>query len=403
MQAAELLEIQDSLVAGSLAGVDDGKLLHGLYRRLIAAGIPLWRVMVGMEELHPLVEGRSCTWLRGEAEIVMKPYQRAEWNAREEEWQRSPYYRLHMDKKTRLRRRRGENYRQDEFPVVDEVFAKGASDYVAYRLPYAAGTQSSDTDCLFASWATDKEGGFADAHLAVIDRLMPVMSLALRSRSVVRSAENLMTTYLGRDAGKRVLCGQIERGRTERLNAAIWFSDLAGFSRIADTEPDKIVPLLNDYADCQVAAIHAQGGQVLKFIGDGILAIFPIDDPAAACRRALDAAEGALAGQVALNKRRAEAKLPVTRFYVGLHLGEVLYGNIGSSDRLDFTVVGPAVNEASRIAALCRSVDRDLVVSADFTAAARLSENRLVSLGRFALKGVTKAQEMFTLDGAGQA
>ena len=310
-------------------------------------------------------------------------------------------YRLHMDKETRLRRRRGGNYRQGEFPIVDELFAKGGADYVAYRLPYAAGMQSSDTDCLFASWAADRAQGFSDAELAAIDRVMPVVSLVLRSRSVVRSAENLMTTYLGRDAGKRVLCGQIERGRAERLSAAIWFSDLAGFSRIADTEPDKIVPLLNDYADCQVAAIHSQGGQVLKFIGDGILAIFPIDDAASACRRALDAAGAALTRQTDVNRQRTEKGLPVTRFYLGLHLGEVLYGNIGSADRLDFTVVGPAVNEASRISALCRSVDRDLVVSTAFAAAARSVEARLVCLGRYALKGVAKAQEVFTLDRPG--
>ncbi|MGQ0675625.1 MAG: adenylate/guanylate cyclase domain-containing protein [Rhodospirillales bacterium] len=398
MEAAELLEAQESLIAGSLAGVDEGLLLRGLYERLCASGIPLLRVTVGMEELHPLVEGRSVVWVRGDAETVMKPYERAVLAVREEEWRRSPFYRLHLDKATRLRRRLGDNYRQGEFLFVDELFAKGGADYVAYRLPYAAGMQSSDTDCLFASWAADGAKGFSDADLAVIDRLMPVLSLVLRSQSVVRSAENLMTTYLGRDAGKRVLCGQIERGRTERLNAAIWFSDLAGFTRIADTEPDQIVPLLNDYADCQVAAIHAQGGQVLKFIGDGILAIFPIDDPAAACRRALDAADAAFAALPAINVRRAQSKLPVTRFYVGLHMGEVVYGNIGSSDRLDFTVVGPAVNEANRIAALCRSVERDMVMSAGFAAAARPTEPRLVSLGRYALRGVAKAQEVFTLD-----
>jgi adenylate cyclase len=401
MDTTELLEAQESLIAGSLAGVDDGVLLRRLYERLCAGGIPLWRVMVGMEELHPLVEGRSAIWVRGDAETVMKPYTRAEWSTREEEWQRSPYYRLHLDKATRLRRRRGDDFRQGEFPIVDELFDKGGADYLAYRLPYPAVTQTSETDCLFASWASDSSGGFSDADLTVIDRLMPVVSLVLRSRSLVRSAENLMTTYLGRDAGKRVLCGQIERGKTEKLKAAIWFSDLSGFSRIADTEPDKIVPLLNDYADCQVAAIHAEGGQVLKFIGDGILAIFPIDDQAAACKRALAAAETALARQAEVNKGRAQKGLPVTRFYLGLHLGEVLYGNIGSLDRLDFTVVGPAVNEASRIAQLCRSVERDLVVSSAFAKAARAREARLVSLGRYALRGVARAQEVFTLDVAG--
>jgi adenylate cyclase len=401
MDASELLELQESLIAGALAGVEDGRLLRDLCERLCASGIPLSRVMTGMEELHPLVEGHSATWRRGEAETVMRPYQRAEWASREQEWRRSPFYRLHLDGATRLRRRRGDNHRQGEFPIVDELFAKGGADYVAYRLAYAAATQTSDTDCLFASLATDRTGGFSDADLAVLDRVMPTLALAFRTRSVARSAENLMTTYLGRDAGKRVLCGQIERGKTEKLTAAIWFSDLAGFSRIADTEPDKIVPLLNDYADCQVAAIHSQGGQVLKFIGDGILAIFPIDDPASACRRALDAASAALTRQSEVNRLRTENGLPVTRFYLGLHLGEVLYGNIGSADRLDFTVVGPAVNEASRISALCRSVDRDLVVSAAFAAAARGVEPRLVCLGRYALRGVAKAQEVFTLDAPG--
>lgn len=401
MDKSVLLELQNHLVAGALAGTEEAALVHGMCDRLVAHGVPLWRTMATMDELHPLVEGRVVTWRRGEESTAMRTFERAEWVNRQDEWLRSPLYWLHADRALRLRRRRGDNYRQGEFSIVDELFAKGACDYVAYRQPYADAALSGDTDCLFMSCASDRHEGFGDAHLAALDSVLPILALALRSRAVARSARNLVTTYLGRDAGRRVLSGQIERGRTERLNAAIWFSDLAGFTRIADTEPDQVVPLLNDYADCQVAAIHAQGGQVLKFIGDGILAIFPIDDPAAACRRALDAAAAALAGQTALNKRRAGLGLPVTRFYLGLHVGEVLYGNIGSQDRLDFTVVGPAVNEAGRIAAMCRSADRDMILSAEFAAAARAGEPRLVSLGRYALRGVARAQELFTLDGAG--
>ena len=172
------------------------------------------------------------------------------------------------------------------------------------------------------------------------------------------------------------------------------------FTSISDgAEPDQIIPLLNDYADATISAIHDAGGDVLKLIGDGVLAIFKADDPSDACRCALTAEANLRRDLKALDERRAAANSPVTSVYLGLHIGEVFYGNIGSKDRLDFTVVGPAVNEVSRIASMCRSVDRDVVISAEF--AARMSEPEkagLVSVGRFALRGVGRAQDLFTLD-----
>ena len=206
-----------------------------------------------------------------------------------------------------------------------------------------------------------------------------------------------METYLGRDAGRRVLDGRIMRGVADRIDAVLWFSDLRGFTRISDTTPEQVIPLLNDYADVIVSAIHERGGDVLKFMGDGVLAIFAADDRARACRAALAATVAARRGAVTLNERRAAAGLPVTDMYLGLHFGEVFYGNIGSTDRLDFTVVGPAVNEVSRIAAMCRSADQLMLVSAAF---ADVGDNRsrLVSVGRYALRGVGRPQELFTLD-----
>ena len=178
-----------------------------------------------------------------------------------------------------------------------------------------------------------------------------------------------METYLGRDAGRRVLGGRIMRGVADRIDAVIWFSDLRGFTRITDSAPDEIIPLLNAYADVVVSAIHAQGGDVLKLIGDGILAIFAADDRARACAAALAAATAARSEVAALNLRRARDGVPVTDMYLGLHVGEVFYGNVGSTERLDFTVVGPAVNETSRIAAMCRSVDQQILMSAAFAQA----------------------------------
>jgi adenylate cyclase len=252
-------------------------------------------------------------------------------------------------------------------------------------------------DGLYSSWATAAEDGFTDLQMALLKRSTPYLALAIKSVSLTRMTGTLLRTYLGRDAGQRVLNGRIVRGATDRLDAVVWFSDLRGFTRITDTAPEQVIPLLNDYFDAIVSAIHEHGGDVLKLIGDGTLAIFTAEDRAQACRSALSAAIAARAGIVELNARRVSHGKPVTEMYLGLHVGKVLYGNVGSRERLDFTVVGPAVNEASRIAAMCRSVDQTLLVSSAFAGVGDIRQ-RLVSVGRYALRGVAHPQELFTLD-----
>jgi adenylate cyclase len=208
----------------------------------------------------------------------------------------------------------------------------------------------------------------------------------------------LVETYLGRDAGRRVLEGRIGRGVAEQIEAAIWFSDLRGYTRLSDTaKPEEIIPLLNEYADAIISAIHEHGGDVLKLMGDGVLAIFTAPDRSHACEAALTAAADAPRRVAEVNGRRTADGLPTTELYLGLHIGEVFYGNIGSKERLDFTIVGPAVNEVSRIASMCRSVDQPLLVSSAFAAALGASRSRLVSVGRYALRGVSRPQDLFTL------
>jgi adenylate cyclase len=180
----------------------------------------------------------------------------------------------------------------------------------------------------------------------------------------------------------------------------VWYSDLVGFTRIADAHRSQVVlAMLNDYAEAQVDTIEAHGGHVLKFIGDGLLAIFPDGNESDACARALDAAAQARRRLDALNARRSAAGLPVSDAHVALHIGELLYGNVGSPRRLDFTVLGAAVNEAARIEALCGSLDQRVIVSNAFAQAAGVDARpRLVSLGRYAMKGVARPQELYTLD-----
>ena len=213
--------------------------------------------------------------------------------------------------------------------------------------------------------------GFNDSQIAALERLVPYLALAIKSVALARMTRTLMETYLGRDAGQRVLSGRIVRGITERIDAVIWFSDLRGFTRITDTAPEQVIPLLNDYSDVIVSAIHEHGGDVVKLIGDGILAIFTADRPRARLRRGLGGRDRRAQGVAELKRRRAAEGKPVTDMYLGLHVGEVFYGNVGSRERLDFTVIGPAVNEASRIAAMCRSVDQPVLISAAFADVAR--------------------------------
>ena len=206
----------------------------------------------------------------------------------------------------------------------------------------------------------------------------------------------------GPEAGARVLQGEIRRGSLDVIRAAILYADFRGFTRIADrVERDLLIDMLNQYFDCLVPIVHGHGGQVLKFLGDGLLATFPLDGhaPAAACTRALDAAAETLRCVAAVNQERAAEAKPVMALDLVLHLGDLFYGNVGSADRLDFTVNGPAVNEASRIEALCVQHERNLLVSETFARAATDSADRLVSIGRFALRGVRTAQSIYTLDG----
>jgi adenylate cyclase len=294
-------------------------------------------------------------------------------------------------------RRRVATENEAEFPVLQDYRAAGMTDYLAVISRFAPEGVIGEMECVYSSWASAHADGFADAHIAALKRVVPTLALAIKAAALARMTATLMETYLGRDAARRVLSGRIMRGVADRIDAVIWFSDLRNFTRITDTAPEQIISLLNDYADVIVSAIHAKGGDVLKLIGDGILAIFTAADRAHACAAALSAAMAARSKVAALNERRAREGLPVTDMYLGLHAGEVFYGNIGSTERLDFTVLGPAVNETSRIAAMCRSVEQPVLVSEAF-ANVGCMRSRLISVGRYALRGVAQPQELFTLD-----
>ena len=384
-------------VTVGLEGLDQAELLAGYCDRLLEAGVPLWRASIGADTLHPLIVAQGHRWLAGEG-VREEFYARARNPEAEEEWRQSPWYRLIESGEGQMRRRLALGEGTNEFPLLADLAAQGGTDYWTRIVGFGNRRTIGETRGVATSWATRDPGGFAACALALIDTTLPAFALAFKATMAIDTAGILVTTYLGRDAAARILRGEIDRGQVKTVPTVLWFSDLTGFTRIADTLPrEQLLELLNAYADCLVGVVHAHRGEVLKFMGDGILAIFN-GDKGKACARALDAAAAARSAMAGLNRERAAVGLPVTGFTLALHEGEVLSGNVGSQERLDFTVIGPAVNELSRIQAMSRSLDQPILVSASFAAACGDQRARLVSLGRYALRGVGRPQELFTLD-----
>jgi adenylate cyclase len=400
MKETDALALTAWLAERGLAGDSETDLLRGLCEGCVRAGLPITSAQVLIDTLHPVYEGRAFRWREGDAplrpEVEYGPSDEGESAVR---WRQSPLYVLRESGETELRRRIVPGA-PPEFPLFERLARSGVTEYLALIHRFAGEGAIGGMDCVYSSWATKREGGYREDDVAALRRLSPHLALALKCTSLARIAGTLVEVYLGEDAGRRVLSGRISRGVAERIPAVLWFSDLRGFTSIADeAPPHEVIPLLNDYADTVISAIREERGEVLKLIGDGVLAIFRADDPPAACRAALRAEARMRRAVEVTSARRASGGRPTTSVYLGLHVGEVFYGNIGSPDRLDFTVVGPAVNEASRVAAMCRSADRAVLVSSDFRAATPEPErSRLVSVGRYALRGIRRAQELFTLE-----
>lgn len=392
-------ELTTWLIRCGLEARDEAEMLGLFCERLVDAGMPLLRVAIGAKLLHPLLDARGCRWRRGEG-CVKEDYAREEVSEDNEEWLSSPFYHLlHRVNADHFRRRLDASHRRGELPLLDRFMDEGGTDYLALAIDRRSRLRASNVGGMLCSFQVDRPGGFADDEIDLLRRLALPLALARQATTAAETAVTLVTTYLGADAGRRVLDGAIARGTAECVRALLWYSDLEGFTRIADTAPaDELMALLNDHAETVVGSVHAHGGQVLKFIGDGVLAMFPLADGSAPCARALDAAVAAAAATLRLNERRLAAGLLASDIHIALHLGDVLYGNIGSPDRLDFTVIGPAVNEVARIEALGRTLGQQVIVSSAFARDAGAARQRLVSLGRYALKGVRRPEELFTLD-----
>jgi adenylate cyclase len=241
------------------------------------------------------------------------------------------------------------------------------------------------------SWTTDRAGGFTDLDIWFLADLVPLLALRLEIEAARFEAGVLLATYLGAEAARRVLAGDIRRGEGRTIRAALWYSDLRGFTALADRS--NVIAVLNRYFECAVGAVEAEGGEILKFIGDAVLAIFPADaDAGTACAAALRAAYDADRRLAVENESRRTAGQAALAQTVALHLGDVTFGNIGGPDRLDFTVIGAAVNELARLEELAPALGDTIVASGSFAAACPCP---LLARGRHRLRGVADPIEVF--------
>jgi adenylate cyclase len=400
MELTPRLQLMNWLVSQGLEGLPENDLIRGFCERCRAEGLDLSRAMVFIDTLHPIFEGRGFRWndtTTNESDTF--EYGSTEQGENAQNWRRSVFYHMLENGQQELALDLVEGAAQN-FGMIDELAAKGHKHFVSYVHQFGEAGTMGQMDCFYSYWTTRRDDGFGEQGMAALRDLVPVLGLAIKSAAQADIAKTLGRVYLGRDASEQVLRGRIMRGVTERINAVLWFSDLRGSTAISEgMEPSEIIPFLNDYAQASIDAIHEAGGEVLKLIGDGVLGMFTHDNLAVAKRAALRAEYRFRHNMHKLNTRRAADQRPVTTAHVGLHVGEVFYGNIGSEDRLDFTVVGPSVNEVSRIASMCRSVERELLMSSAFRSGLDAAgRNYLVSTGRFALRGISRAQELYTLD-----
>jgi adenylate cyclase len=409
MNASDLQDLMRWLIEGARSAPTAVELLRQSCERLVAGGVPLWRAGAFVQTPHPDVFGRSFIWRQGgDVEV----------NTADFDFPDSPQF-TNSPLAIVFREGREVRYRLDDpdtrrFPFFDDIRADGATDYIALPLIFTDGA----VQC--ATWTTKAPDGFTDAQLDALRTIAAPFARLGEIFALRRTAAVLLDTYVGNQAGERILAGQIRRGHAESMQAAIWLSDLRGFTSLSDRlSPEVVVEILNQYFDCQVPAIRKHGGEILKFMGDGLLAVFPIgkggakgsikddgdvgnDNTKEVCARVLEAAQEARASVDAMHYLSHEA-VERFRFGVALHIGSVLFGNIGGSglfgnigggSRLDFTCIGPAVNLAARLEKIAGRLHRTVVASAAFAEACACD---WADLGEFPIAGFSKTQRVFGL------
>ncbi|WP_334128698.1 adenylate/guanylate cyclase domain-containing protein [Sneathiella sp.] len=389
------------LIDAGLKGERIRDLFVQFCERLNEEGIMVKRASITHSAIHPQVNAFMHIWRRGEGLVSNTNFLHTDIPG--EGWFASPFFYMLSNNVDILHRPLGPESELD-FPVLVEFRNAGMTDWYAQAFDFGWGFENKHLEHsagVITSWATDRPGGFSEAEFSLLRRIIPVFGLAVKGIASFRTAQSLLETYIGRNTAGKVLSGQIRRGSVESINAVLMHADLRGFTSLSDVLPQEaLIDMLDQYLECIATPIETAGGEILKFMGDGLLATFemPVTDPREVqliCETALTVARQMISDVDAINDERAAAGEPVMELDIALHVGDVMYGNVGSETRLDFTVIGPAVNEVSRMEALCELLGSHLVASADFVGLSRGKATGLVSCGLHELRGVREPLELF--------
>lgn len=393
-------ELFSWLIAAGMQQITVEQLLLELCERLAGLGVHLVRGNIAMTTLHPQVSAFMYTWKSGKG--IVSNTQFLHTDEPGEGWFASPFFYM-LGKGITFMHRQLETTENLDFPILVEFKNDGMTDWFSQVFDFGWGRRDDRLGSefgLITSWASAHPGGFSDRDFAILRRAIPLFALATKGIASFEVAGTVLQTYIGQETAQEVLSGRIVRGAARSMTAVLVFADLKGFTKLADAVPrNEIVSTLDQYLERMADPIENFGGEVLKFMGDGMLATFALKDQEEAnvCKTALMATQTMMQRIADLNETRRQQNLPTVELDVALHIGEVMYGNVGSSTRLDFTVVGPAVNEVSRMESLCDALSTHVVLSGEFVKQATHCQEHFETAGLHALRGVRTPKELYKL------
>lgn len=375
-------KVAEWLTQAALTGENLESVVRGFCDRIAASGLPIARVHLTFSMLHPLYDALGFTWRRASG-LTIEGYRHS--GEKPERFLQSPYYHLLTNNLDYMRRRIDADGPLD-FPIFEELRKEKVTDYIAFVQTFGDGSAQG----MMGSWSTDGASGFSEEMIGALLRMQNHLALAAKMAVLGKLANNMLTTYLGGDAGRRVLNGQIRRGDGETIRAALVMGDMRQSTMYAEKEGRQgYIDTLNEFFDAIAAPFNRNGGEIMSFLGDGFLAVYPCgrhkDPSKVACRAALAAVYQAQARLAQLNEQRQARKMSPVRYGIGLHVGNVMFGNVGLRDRLTFSAFGAAVNEVQRLQSLTKKYSREVVASQAF---AGYSGGEWVTLGEEKLRGV---------------
>ncbi|MEZ5875093.1 MAG: adenylate/guanylate cyclase domain-containing protein [Hyphomicrobiales bacterium] len=398
------IDLAAAVIASGIADEPVTNLVETAMQRLVAVGVPLARMQVGFRILHPLFDGMSITWTE-EAGVEINYYEAIDEDG--SQYRTSPFYYMLSNGMMEMRLRLDRDSVVERFPLLAGFRERGLTDYLALIVAFGDAPLTPEThDGLGTSWSTKDPQGFTDAHVAAMRQVLAPLALALRVVIKDQITKAALDTFHGPLVGGRILAGTIKRGAGERLSAALWYSDLRNSTGLADQLPvEAFLDLLNVYFDCAAGAVTEAGGQVLDIVGDAIVAFFPAAEAGEeeACRAALTAARCAQ-NRLAKLKADGNPRAASIAFGVGVHFGDVVFGNAGTADRLKFGVIGRAVNEVARTQDMSKLLGHPVVVTDAVASRVKNSSGNgrtdgfhLTDLGAHDLRGIPAARQLWAL------